>query len=153
MNKEQLTTRYQGQFASKELSFSCRISYDGDLWGREYWKFVCRYDVMNPDEDIEIQISRAPRFYKVLRDSGNFLEQLLIWKHNFENIGHPLTRGRLYQELLVNKYCGMTEIWQFLDPILREKLRKSRLLDKTIYEWVEVPEIYEILLSIKDNYE
>jgi len=36
---------------------------------------------------------------------------------------------------------------------MREHLLSRQLLDKTIYEWVEVPEIYEILLSIKDNWD
>ncbi len=73
-----------------------------------------------------------------------------------ETIGHPLTRGRLYQEVIkslkheeIELYSRAVKISTRLS-LIEKNLLHSNILDKTIYERVENEDVTKILNELKE---
>jgi hypothetical protein len=130
MTKQELVSRYMNKFADKTLSFGCVVKES-----RHSKLSVYLWNINNSEHHSIYVIDEKLTF-----SVKNIEEFIRIW--------HPITYGSLCQKLY---YIGNNSDVMFVMERFMWLLLWNKLLDSTIYEWVENEECCKALLELKDK--
>lgn len=134
MDNQTLISRYQDKFGDKELTFWCDLQIMWEVYSIGHTGY-------NDNEEEPYYITKWWREQKKIEPyritSKTYPIDKIIW--------HKLTRGRLIQEV---EYTATNDAIMPIIYMLEFNLKARRILDKTIYDRVEVEEIKTILLEI-----
>ena len=157
MTNQELIARYQDKFGDKTISFWAYFEfYEDSKWQSS---MVCGLELFY---DWLVKWNQLPydlREWDLSADGYDNYNK--IRGVPYKVIWHPLTRGRLYQEVWkvidwesenytdIDRPYIVTTMMQTLTNALMTHL----LLDKTIYDRVKIEEIKTILLEIRNKWD
>jgi len=152
LEKKEIIDWYMTTFANKTLSFGCLVS----LWMPNDWSNWVHLETHTLTQNYKCAFDweQVFGFCDIIDDY-----ELQEWDRD-KTIGHPLTRGRLSQEVRRETHKLMPSCWFFsvkdlidLMNLLDDWLWFYWLLDQTVYDWVKEEKILDILVKIKELYE